>query len=942
MRVQTASRAIAASAFQVMLLTLFQIAFLATTARAEIVEYWRDMPFEREIRAINPNCMPKEYVLIERNYAFRVIEAAIDQCVTANMTEKQVTKYTYLITRSMIDPATATFTVGEVSTDGLKCVLRTFVDASDQINAMQKQFLKTGVNKAGAVKDWLGFLLGIPDMASADKARAAEATISTLLNLRDRMPEAQSFSDSVMQAAELGRNYVGDLFLGEREIAMNAVAYNTSQCRYSQARQYLVKARAAADKECVFAGHSYRQHELNLRRYIQNNRSRITSPYVEEGYVKGNSSRARYNDLLRYVGEAKEALLEFKQIYSNLDKTDVELFDMVPKFLKMQLKYSDQAGNVRASLKGGNVCREFDKLQGILDQIPPQCRPLFFNKKGVGEAMVRADVLAAELYQVEQRRNAQWWDEADKIATLFRQCNEDEGYARISALQSRINANPIQYALGGQCKTLESQDLRDRLNAFAPGKNCARTTVPGIEGKKLSVALTMLSKASLLPLGSPVMVDPQSGQAGGIVIAADPAPGDSVTIWTGVALTVTKEPPDEELVSVPEVIGKSETDALTLLASADLAAAVDDSKLADKLDFVPGMVYGASHANGAMVAPQTVVTLNVYGPRPMIEIPGIAAPDITGANSKISAAGFTAGPPALGEPAPDGPESGPESGAETGAEPGTEPGAVYGTVPPAGSVVEMFTSVQPLVYGPRVTGVETRPIPEVLGKPAKDAVGLVTQGGFFSIGSVSPGNPVGEGEKPGTVQTVIPGQGTPQVKGTVVTLRIAMPRAQQAPEVAQDDPPEATPDEGPELGSDSGWVGRWSLEAVPGEAAKGLDKPMVMDIARIDGRLSLKLFVQKDGAWDDRFTLLMAADANNVLRTHPEMLREFKSSMKPSQGTNGVMDEVGGKIADTILQLLETLEISRADSICTLNMTDKKEGPQTIRFSCFKTGPSQQ
>ncbi|PCH74945.1 MAG: hypothetical protein COC12_02585 [Rhodobacteraceae bacterium] len=925
-----------------MLLALFQIAFLATAARGEIVEYWRDMPFERQVRAINPTCMPQEYVQIERNYAFRVIEAAIDQCVTANVTEKQVKKYSYLITRSIADPATASFTVGELSTDGMKCVLKTFVDASDQINDMQKQSLKSAVDGVIAVKDWAGFLLGIPDLASTDKAKATEATISTLLNLRDRMPEAQSFADSVMQAAELGRNYMGDLFLGEREIAMNAVAYNADQCRYADARQYLVKARAAADKECVYAGHSYRQHELNLRRYILNNQSRITSPYIGQGYVKGNSARARYNDLVRYVQEAKETLRGFEQIYRALDQTEEELFNKGRRFFDKQYDYRYQAHQVRASLEGGNVCRAFDKLQSILDQIPPECHPVYFNKKGIGEDMVRPAVLAAELYQVEQRRNAQWWDEADKIAALFRQCKEDEGYARISALQSRINANPIQYAMGGQCKTLASQDLRDRLNAFAPGENCAQTIVPGIEGKKLSVALTMLSKASLLPLGSPVMVDPQSGQAGGIVIVADPAPGDGVTIWTGVALTVTNEPPDAELVSVPQVVGKSETDALTLLASADLAVAVEDSTPADKLDFTPGMVYGASHATGAMVAPQTVVTLNIYGPRPMIEIPGITAPDIPGANSKITAAGFIAGPPALGEPAPD------EGG--SGAEPGAEPGAVYGTVPPAGSVVEMFSPVQPLVYGPRATGVETRPIPEVLGKPAKVAIGLVTQDGFFSIGSVSPGDPVGEGEKPGTVQTVIPGQGTPQVKGTIVTLRIAMPRVQQAPEIAQENPPETTPDAGSDAGPDAGrgagrgdsWVGRWTLEAVPGAATKGLDKPMVMDIARIDGKLSLKLFVQKDGAWEDRFTLLMAVDANNVLRTHPDMLREFKRSIKPSQGTNGVMDEVGGKIADTILQLLETLKISRVGNICTLNMTDQKKGPQSIGFSCFKTGPSQQ
>jgi len=922
MRIEIASRAIVARVPQILLAALLQIAFLATAAPAEIIEYWRDMPFERKVRTINPNCMPQEYVLIERNYAFRVIEEAIDECVTANLTEAQVRKYAYLITRSVADPTTATFTVGELSSDGMKCVAKTFVDASDELNDMQKKSIKSGVDGAFILKDWIALFLGIPDMAGADKAKATEASIGTLLSLRDRVPEAQSFSDSVMQAAEQGRNYIGDLFLGERGIAMNAVDYNAKQCRYADAREYLVKARAAADKECVYAGHSYRQHELNLRRYIQNNRSRITSPYVEPGYVKGNSARARYNDLVRYVQESKESLLGYGQIYRDLDTTEKGLFERGRQFFDMQYDYRYQAHRIRASLESENVCREFDKLQTILDKIPDECHPTYFNQTGIGDDMVRPDVLAAELYQVEQRRNAQWWEEVDEIATLFRQCKEGEGYSRISALQSRMNANPIHYARGGQCRTLDSQDVRDRLNAFAPGEHCVRTNVPRIEGKKLSVALTMLSEASLLANGSPVMVDPQPDQAGGIVIQADPAPGDSVTVWTGVVLTVTKEPPDEEMVTVPEVVGKTSTVASDLVVAVGLVAVVDDSSPADKPDLVPGMVYGASPSTGERVAPQSVVTLYAYGARPMIEIPGIAAPDITGANSKISAAGFVPGTPALGKPAPE----------------GAEPGAVYGSIPPAGNMAKMFSSVQPLVYGPREVGVETRPIPLVLGKPAEKAIGMLTEDGFFTIGSVSPGNPVGEGEKPGTIQTVIPAQGTPQTKGTVITLRIAMPRTQEEP-VAD---PDTAPEENVTESDDDSWVGRWHLEAAPSEAIKGLDKPMMLDIARIDGKLSLKLFIQKDGAWDNRISLLLMADSNNVLRTHPDMIREFKSSIKPSQSSNGVMEEVGGKLAETILQLLETLEISRVNDVCTLNMTDKKKGPQISRFTCIKTGPSQQ
>ncbi len=916
---------------QILLFALFQIVVFATSAPAEIIEYWRDRPFEQKVRTINPNCMPQEYFMVERSYAFRVIEEAIDECVTGNLPEAQVRKYAYLITRSIADPTTATFTIGELSSDGMKCVAKTFVDASDQLNDMQKVSIKSGVDGAFVLKDWVALFLGIPDMAGANKAKATEASINTLLSLRDRMPEVQSFGDSVMQAADQGRNYVGDLFLGERKVALNAADYNAKQCRYADAGDYLVKARAATDKECVYAGHSYRQHELNLRRYIQNNHSRITSPYVEKGYVKGNSARARYNDLVGYLEESKESLLGYGLIYRDLDRMEKELYNRGRRFFDKQFEYRNQVDRVRAFLEGENVCREFDKLQTILSEVANECHPAFFNQMRIGDNMVRPDVVVAELYQVEQRRNAQWWAEVDEIAALFRQCEEDEGYTRISALQSRMNANPIHYAMGGQCRTVDSQDVRDRLNAFASTENCAKTAVPHIEGKKLSVALTMLNEASLLPKGSPVMVDPQPDQAGGIVIEADPAPGDSVTVWTSVGLTVTKEPPEEEMVTVPEVIGKASDVASDLVVAADLVAVVDDSRPADKIDLVPGMVYGASPSSGKRIAPQSVVTLNAYGPRPMIEIPGIIAPDITTANSKISAAGFVPGPPALGDPAPPIGEPAPE---------GAVPGAVYGTVPSAGKMAEMFSPVQPLIYGSRADdGPETRPIPEVLGKPAKKAIGMLTEDGFFSIGSISPGDPVGEGEKPGTIQTVIPAQGTPQTKGTTVTLRIAMPRTQEEPAA---DPEITPPEENVTESDDDSWVGRWHVEAAPGDVTEGLDKPMILDIAQIDGKLSLKLFVQKDGAWDNRFTLLMVADANNVLRTHPEMIREFKSSLKSSPSSGGVMDEVGGKIVETILLLLETLEISRTNDVCTVNMTDNKKGPQTVRFSCIKTGPSQQ
>ena len=83
--------------------------------------------------------------------------------------------------------------------------------------------------------------------------------------------------------------------------------------------------------------------------------------------------------LVRYREESKESLLGYGQIYQDLDRMEKEAYNRGRRFFDKQFEYRNQAHLVRAFLESENVCREFDKLQTILSEVPNECHPAFFS-----------------------------------------------------------------------------------------------------------------------------------------------------------------------------------------------------------------------------------------------------------------------------------------------------------------------------------------------------------------------------------------------------------------------------------------------------------------------------------------------------------------------------------------------------------------------------------
>ena len=104
------------------------------------------------------------------------------------------------------------------------------------------------------------------------------------------------------------------------------------------------------------------------------------------------------------------------------------------------------------------------------------------------------------------------------------------------------------------------------------------------------------------------------------VLSQDPAPDTEVEPGSAVALTVSSGPTQ---VSVPDVRGQSEDDAVAAIASAGLVVA--DTQLRDHDDVAAGDAIRTEPEAGASVAPGTDVTLFVSrGPAPVV------VPDVVG------------------------------------------------------------------------------------------------------------------------------------------------------------------------------------------------------------------------------------------------------------------------------------------------------------------------
>lgn len=227
-------------------------------------------------------------------------------------------------------------------------------------------------------------------------------------------------------------------------------------------------------------------------------------------------------------------------------------------------------------------------------------------------------------------------------------------------------------------------------------------TVPEVTGKALAAAQTEITGAGMtvgaitLRYSDTVLKD--------IVISQSPTAGTLVTRNTAIDLVVSEGP---QPVSVPDLVGQTETNALVLISGSGFIPGQVSREWSDSIP--SGIVISQSPEAGLMRAPGTSISVVVSdGPEPS------EVPDVTGKNQEeaaaiIAAAGFSLGRVVQGfsETVP--------AGLVISQNPGP------GVMAPPGTSINLVLS----------QGQEPVAVPDIVGDPELDALAVITGTGFI-------------------------------------------------------------------------------------------------------------------------------------------------------------------------------------------------------------------
>lgn len=436
------------------------------------------------------------------------------------------------------------------------------------------------------------------------------------------------------------------------------------------------------------------------------------------------------------------------------------------------------------------------------------------------------------------------------------------------------------------------------------------------------------------------------------------------------------------LVAVPSpLVGQNVEDALAKLAAAGLVGDKADPVPAARIEMVPGQVHSVSPAEGDAVEKGSTVSVTPIGDRPIVAVPNVAGAETEEAARKILiAAGFVAGKAIPGDPPPEGVEpfayytSNPppdtklemfstvvpiyydevelrfvpnvsnqtldgatamlagedgffvvagKSGVSKERPEGTKLGRVHYTEPSAETPAQRGTVVKLFFYPPLPEEIgNVRPIPNVLGETADGARGILAGKGdepFFTVAQVIEKDEAPEGKAPKTVYETIPEIGSPELRGTAVTLHVY----------------KAPPEDGDGAGG-SDWIGRWKVSGKLERDGKSTELNGMLEISARGIGLLMKWLPWRDGEYKKMMELPMVADQNNTLRTAPEILKSLAEKELERNPGAGSIEQALERSADLMVQVIRTLEISREGNDCALIARDPKSGPVKVEFSCIR------
>ncbi|MBM3146826.1 MAG: serine/threonine protein kinase [Actinobacteria bacterium] len=171
------------------------------------------------------------------------------------------------------------------------------------------------------------------------------------------------------------------------------------------------------------------------------------------------------------------------------------------------------------------------------------------------------------------------------------------------------------------------------LTAWALGAFGGGIAVPDLAGKDLEQARTAL-EADKLKLGKVEYEEGSSADTPGVaVVAQSPKSGDKVGEGTAVDVTMSAD-----LIEVPDVVGKSEAQAVADITGAELKVDRVEREASDTV--AAGLVIKQTPQAGAEVAPGSPVTLVVSSGQETASVPDVVGASQSDAEDALESAGF--------------------------------------------------------------------------------------------------------------------------------------------------------------------------------------------------------------------------------------------------------------------------------------------------------------
>jgi beta-lactam-binding protein with PASTA domain len=278
------------------------------------------------------------------------------------------------------------------------------------------------------------------------------------------------------------------------------------------------------------------------------------------------------------------------------------------------------------------------------------------------------------------------------------------------------------------------------------GKTPAQTVaVPAVKGKPQADAESAVKAAGLVPVSTKGYSDTA---AAGIVIGQSPGAGTGLPKGGQVAILVSQGKAPVGGATVPDVKGKSESDAVSILEGAGLTGTV----MKDYSDTVPaGIVSGQLPDPGSEVLKGSDVTILVSlgkGGQSSAKVPSVVGKSKSEAEKAVKDAGLV--PLPLNEPSPD-----------------VAVGTVARQLPAAGKAVAAGSQVAILVSSGKPENAVA--VPDVKGKTREDAEAALREAGFepLILEDVDPTVPAG------LVFGQLPAAGTKLPAGSTVAIGVS-------------------------------------------------------------------------------------------------------------------------------------------------------------------------